>query len=111
MLTLAICQLILCLVLLQYIIIDYKSLDPITSVPKSVFACKFVCGLALHLLVTDNEMQGLQMVKHTINHKYKFNNYVVVCITGFTQFMIALFCELLNYAYILSSNSPIDIVG
>lgn len=109
MLTLAICQLILCIVLFQYI--DYKSLDTITSVPKSVFACKFVCGLALHLLVTDNEIQGLQMVKHTINHKYKFNNYIFVCLAGFLQFFITLFCELLNYAYIIPSDDPIEVVG
>ena len=51
------------------------------------------------------------MVKHTINHKYKFRAYGIVALVGFMQFVIAFSCELLNYMYIITTNDPINIVG
>jgi len=47
---------------------------PNVDVPISIFIAKFICGLALHILVSDNEIQGLQLAKHAANHTYKFIN-------------------------------------
>jgi hypothetical protein len=90
--------------------IDFTQETNLNTVNKKVFVVKFVCGLALHLLVTDEEIKGLQMVKHTINHAYKFNNYEIVCFICFTQFLTALFCEVLNYMSIVAESHPMEIV-
>ena len=80
-LTLCICQVILCFVL--FFSIDWSPAEGYDDISISIYGAKFICGLALHLLVADNEQQGLQMVKHTINHSYKFNTYALVSIVGF----------------------------
>lgn len=79
-LTLCICQLFLCFVLTTAI--SWRQPD-YGTVSINVYGAKFICGLALHLLVTDNEQQGLRMVKHTLNHKYKFKAYGLVALVGF----------------------------
>ena len=56
-------------------------------------------------------MQGLAMMKHTINHRYKFENYGLVCMSAFIQFAIALLCELLNFTYIIEQNNIMEIIN
>lgn len=51
------------------------------------------------------------MIKHTINHKYKFNHYGLVIIIAAMQVVVSFLCEILNFFYIISTNDPIDIVA
>lgn len=107
MLTLIFCQVFLCLVLL--FTLDTKPVNE--QIPFTIYGAKFICGLALHLLVSDTQMQGLIMIKHTINHKYKFNHYGLVIIIAAMQVVVSFLCEILNFFYIISTNDPIDIVA
>lgn len=66
------CQIILIGVLANAVIEmgkDYTS----EELTIRIYAVKFVCGWALHVLVTDNEIHCLEMMKHVTNHPYKFD--------------------------------------
>jgi hypothetical protein len=105
-LALAICQFILLLVLAGAIDTTVKDVP----ISLQLFACKFICGYALHLMVSDNELNGLMMLKHTINHPYKFNNYALVCFAALVQASVGYMCEILNYLYILNTDQVLDII-
>jgi len=58
---------------------------------------RFVCGLIMHLFVTENFKQGQNMMKFAVNHPYKFRNWSLAFMTGALQFFVALSCEVLCY--------------
>ena len=51
------------------------------------------------------------MLKHTINHSYKFDNYFIVCLSALAQLVVAFLCEILNYMYIITTDDTMNIVG
>lgn len=50
--------------------------------PPITFA-RFICATILHLSLVDEVSAGLEMMKYSINHPYKFNRWSIAWLSGF----------------------------
>ena len=70
---------------------------------------RFVAGMIMHVQVNSEIVNGMRMMKYTVNHWWKFKYHRVAFLTGFLQ-MLAMVCiTLVNYLVITISNNVIDI--
>ena len=71
---------------------------------------RFICATILHLSCVDEVYAGLEMMKYSVNHPYKFEHSSVAWMSGFMQYFSCLTVELANIGVICAANDTIDIV-
>ena len=64
----------------------------------------------LHVTLTDEIKQGLNMMKYSANHPWKFDSYHEAYFVGFAQAMIVLSVEMVNLAVLNTNNTIMDIL-
>lgn len=79
---------------------------PLTEV---VFA-RFFCCLVLHMQLANELQRGLNFMKFTTNHQYRFVNYKTAWFAGFMQASVSYIIEVANLLVILSSSTVLDVV-
>ena len=75
------CQVFLVTVVAMEVLADGFFWTPTDSI-LMVFA-RFVCGIVLHMLLSNELQQGLLMMKYSVNHPWKFINYRHAFLSGF----------------------------
>lgn len=71
---------------------------------------RFICATILHLSCVDEVSAGLEMMKYSVNHPYKFEHFVIGWLSGFLQTTSCLCVELANIGVICGANDTISIV-
>jgi hypothetical protein len=110
-LTLVMCQIILCVILVKNLTFDPEPLPSTGVTFLDVLIVKFVCALSLHLLVQERQIQGLIMAKHVLNHQYKFDYYLIVFFVSITQTFVSFMCEILCCIQLATTNDILEIIG
>ena len=75
-----------------------------------IVLCRFLCAIFLHVYMVDEIKQGLNFMKHALNHPWKFRNWKVAFLIGFLQAMIIVLVETVNLAVLLTNNTILDII-
>lgn len=80
--------------------------------PVNIFImfARFICATILHLSCVDEVNAGLQMMKYSVNHSYKFHSFSFAWLSGFLQYIGCLNVEIANIGVICAANDTIDIV-
>ena len=76
----------------------------------SVLAARFVCSIMMHLQVSADEAQGLQMMKYLVNHPSEFSAPRLAFTVGTLQFFTGFVTELACIIFLGSINNPIDVI-
>lgn len=71
---------------------------------------RFICATILHLSLVDEVSAGLEMMKYSVNHPYKFETFSVAWMSGFLQTFSCLTVELANIGVICGAPDTISIV-
>lgn len=82
-----------------------------TALKTSISTARVCTGVVLHVVVQPELTQGLQKMKHAVNHPWKFSDYKLAFWAGFLQTSICFIVEIVNFLVILSSEGIIDIVA
>ena len=78
----------------------------ITSI--EVGLARFMCGVLLHYSMSDHIRHGLDMMKFSLNHPWKFKDPHTAFFAGFSKAAINIITELLNYSLLLTSDTVIN---
>jgi hypothetical protein len=70
---------------------------------------RFVCGMVLHVQCSGEIQNGLKIMKHSVNHYWKFSNYNTAFLAGFFQVIAMVLITLINYAVITIESTVIDV--
>ena len=112
---------LLFLALIQILITWYLAVDKLTGksfnedfapFPEdaTIGLTRYFCGLILHVYLSQETRQGLDMMKYAVNHPYKFRKWYVAYLIGLTQFSVLVTVELVNLIVLVSNNSIEDIL-
>lgn len=71
---------------------------------------RFICATILHLSLVDEVSHGLEMMKFSSNHPYKFNSFIIAWISGFLQTVSCLSVEIANIGVLCGADDTISIV-
>ena len=74
-----------------------------------VFA-RFICGIALHVSLSAELRQGMNLMKYAVNHPWKFEDYRVAFFSGFMQTNVVIIVELVNFIALITNETVLDIV-
>jgi hypothetical protein len=91
---------------------DPDILEALSTYPENywIVAARFVCGIVLHMALQDELKQGLDNMKYSLNHTWRFENYKIAWLSGFLQATIIYIVESVNFLAILTSFTVLDIV-
>ena len=64
----------------------------------------------LHVTLTNEITQGLNMMKFSVNHPWKFNDYMDGFLVGMAQSFVVISVELVNLAILNTNNTIMDIL-
>lgn len=86
--------------------------DTLTKFPENIWIMivRFTCGVVLHMNAQGEMAQGLNFMKFSLNHDYRFENYRVAFLAGFLQSVSIFVIELVNFVVIMSSTTYLDVV-
>ena len=76
----------------------------------SVVVVRFICAVMLHLTLSDEMQQGLNMMKFASNMSWMFDAPGVAWLMGFCQFLSVVIVEVANLIVLTSNASEIDVV-
>lgn len=71
---------------------------------------RFSCATILHLSLVDEIGIGLEMMKYSINHSYKFFDYKAAYFSGLLSLVSSLIVEIANIFVICAANDTISVV-
>jgi len=71
---------------------------------------RFICASILHMSLIDEVTSGLSFMKYSVNHPYKFNNFLLPWSVGFMQFVSAIGVETSNIGVLCCALDPINLV-
>ncbi len=71
---------------------------------------RFICATILHLSLVDEVSHGLEMMKFSVNHPYRFESYLFAWACGFLQTVACLCVEVANIGVLCGANDTISIV-
>lgn len=71
---------------------------------------RFICASILHMSLIDEVSSGLNFMKYSVNHPYKFNNFLIPWSVGFMQFVSAIGVETSNIGVLCCALDPINLV-
>lgn len=74
-----------------------------------VFA-RFICGIVLHVSLSAELRQGMNLMKYAVNHPWKFEDYRVAFFSGFMQTNVVIIVELVNFIALITNETVLDIV-
>lgn len=74
-----------------------------------VFA-RFMCGIVLHMQLSSELQQGMLMMKYSVNHEWKFQDYKVAFLCGFLQAFNTITVEMVNFVALLTNFTIIDVI-
>lgn len=58
----------------------------------------------------EEQEQGLMKMKYPLNHSYLFEYPLRSALYGFTQFLIGMFVEVINFVLVLAADNAMDVV-
>ena len=64
--------------------------------PETVIILRFIASIFLHFMLLDEYKQGLNIMKYSINHHYKFDSWWLAYLIGFMQFSMNALVELFS---------------
>ena len=71
---------------------------------------RFICGMTMHVALSSRINEGMNMMKYSLNHQWKFVHWTFAYLAGFMQTISAVCVELCNFVVIVTSIEIIDIV-
>jgi len=71
---------------------------------------RFICGVILHMQLQGELRAGMNTMKFSLNHPYRFSDYKIVFLTGLLQASMIFIVEIVNFIVILSSFSITGVV-
>ena len=74
-----------------------------------VFA-RFICGIVLHVSLSAELRQGMNLMKYAVNHPWKFVDYRVAYFSSFMQTNVVIIVELVNFVALITNETVLDIV-
>ena len=94
----------------SFIVADsLKDMD-FTKVPSlKIGLTRFVCGVVMHIQCDKEFQNGLRMMKYSVNHYWKFDNYKLAFLPGFLQIIAMITITLINFLVIMISGEILDI--
>ena len=109
------------MVLCQLLLIWFLGYEAITSddtvdafkTPASdgsIVLARFLCAIVLHITLTDEIKQGFNMMKYSVNHPWKFDNYFEGFFVGLAQASVVLSVELVNLAVLNTNHTIMDVL-
>ena len=66
--------------------------------------------MVMHVVLSERINQGMNMMKYSLNHRWKFVHWSLAYSAGFMQVISAIAVELCNFFVILTNNEIIEIV-
>ena len=75
-----------------------------------VVLARFICAIMLHLSVSDEMQQGLDLMKFAANMHWMFDRPAVAWLMGFLQLLTVILTELANMVVLTSNETVIDVV-
>ena len=86
--------------------------EKLKTMPHSLWlvTARFCCGIILHMKLADELHAGLQMMKFSLNHEYRFSEFYLAFLAGFLQTTMIIVVESVNILAILASTSAIEVV-
>lgn len=75
-----------------------------------VVLARFICAIMLHLTVSDEMQQGLNLMKFAVNMHWMFDWPAVAWLMGFLQLLTVILTELANMVVLTSNETVIDVV-
>ena len=75
-----------------------------------IMMARFLCGIVMHINLADRVNQGMRMMKYSLNHQWKFENWTYGFFAGLMQFLAAFCVEIGNFISILTHFEIMDIV-
>lgn len=82
----------------------------VTRVSVAIVFARFICATILHLSLVDEVSHGLDMMKYSVNHSYKFVHYSMAFASGLLQTVSCLGVELANIGVLCGAEDTISIV-
>ena len=89
---------------------DNKEAFKTPATNGSIVLTRFLCAIVLHVTLTDEITQGLNMMKYSTNHPWKFDSAHEAYFVGFAQAMIVISVETVNLAVLNTNNTIMDIL-
>ena len=104
-------QVVLIVFLLLYEVSDKLAAKELNKVPSLEIAfARFITGLIMHISMQSDIKSGLNMMKYALNHKWKFQNWYLACLSGFASASISIAVTIISYFIISFADDIIDIV-
>jgi len=89
---------------------DLEGKINLQELPKVKIAyIRFVSGMIMHVQVNGEIINGLRMMKFSVNHWWKLKFHRVAFLTGLMQVLAMVCITIVNYFVIMISNNVIDI--
>ena len=89
--------------------INGNDLDFSRIITVKIGLTRFICGMLLHISCNAEIVNGLKMMKFSVNHHWKFSNYRVAFMAGFAQVMVMFLITIINYMVISISDDVITV--
>lgn len=77
---------------------------------KWIVVARFICAVVLHMALQDEIKQGLDVMKYTLNHSWRFDNWHLAFLCGFLQTIVIVCVEVVNFIAIMSSQEITSVV-
>ena len=75
-----------------------------------IVMARFICGVMMHISLSDELEAGMGKMKYSANHPWKFDDWKMAFLAGLLQTFSVIFIEIVNIVVILTSNIILDIV-
>ena len=75
-----------------------------------VVLARFICGITMHIKLAPELQQAMNMMKYSINHSWKFDNFRIAFLSGFLQGFMVVSVEVINFINLLLRNQVMVIV-
>ena len=75
-----------------------------------IMMARLICGIVMHINLVGRVKQGMEMMKYSLNHYWKFTNWFFGFMAGFLQANVVLLIEMVNFVSIVTHFEIIDIV-
>ena len=106
-------QALLSILIMYEAIVNYgkKDTNQITEWRATwIIMARFIVGIVMHVNLGDRVQQGMRMMKYSVNHKWKFDDWKYGFIAGLMQFVSNVCVETANWTSILTHYEIMDIV-
>ena len=69
----------------------------------------FVAGMLMQMQINSEIYNGMEMMKYSLNHFWKFRRPKTAFMAGLLQVTVSIFITLINYFVILQSENVLDL--